>query len=126
MIKINIIPQDKKREIANNKKIRIYFKFLNIFIINFLIYAFVFLTIRIIMQKYYNDTKNQTLIINQKTGDYSQEAKEINNQIEYIRNIQDSFVNWSNFFILLNNPSNFFDTIPIMNRDNFNFQIIFF
>ena len=53
------------------------------------------------MQKYYSDTKSQTLIFNKDTEDYTQGAKEINNQIEYIKNIQKDFVNWSDFFIFL-------------------------
>lgn len=101
MIKINIIPQDKKREIAINKKMGIYLKFLSIIIVNFIIYSLIFLTVRIIMQKYYNDSKNQALVLNKTTGDYTQEAKEINSQIEYIKNIQENFISWSDFFALL-------------------------
>ena len=101
MIKLNIIPQEIKREIIIAKKIKIYFKFLNIIIINFIIYSLIFLALKIIMQNYYNDTKNQTILENKSTGDYQAEVKGINDQIKYIKNIQDDFVYWSDFFAFL-------------------------
>jgi len=101
MIKINIIPPKKKREIALNKKTKIYFKFITILLINFTLYTLIFLAVRIITQKYYKETENRTLIANQSKPNYEEKIKTINEQIQYIKNIQDRFVNWSDFFIFL-------------------------
>jgi len=101
MIIINLIPQNKKKEFNLNKKIKIYFSFLNIIIINFLMYALIFFVLGVIMQRYYNDTKNQAVLIDRSTKNYSEEVKIINEKIEYISNIQNNFVHWYKFFIFL-------------------------
>ncbi|MCD4761593.1 hypothetical protein K8R32_01400 [bacterium] len=106
MLNLNIIPEEIKKTI---KLINFYKSYKRILLILFLIitiYAIVFLFDKLILQNHFVETVSRTTLLTKTTENYSKNVREINNQINFISNIQDNFINWSYLidFIAKNTP----------------------
>lgn len=106
MLNLNIIPEKIKKTI---KLINFYKSYKRILLILFLIaivYAIIFLFGKLILQNHFIETVSRTTILTKTTENYSKNVREINNQINFIGNIQENFISWSYLidFIAKNTP----------------------
>jgi len=106
MIKLNIISPRLKKEI----KYKIFYNSLKdilfIILISLLTHSALLFTAKFILQAHANETNSRNILATSQTEDYDKKVKNINSQVDYINEIQDDTVIWSQFIRTISNTVN--------------------
>ncbi|MBA3047431.1 PilN domain-containing protein [Patescibacteria group bacterium] len=95
MLKLNLIPQQLKKELKLKRIYKILKKMSSFIIIAMVIIAITLLIAKLIMQNHFNKIIEQGALITKSSQSYNAEARDINFQISQISQIQNEFTEWS-------------------------------
>ncbi|HAM88990.1 MAG: hypothetical protein US83_C0002G0090 [Candidatus Falkowbacteria bacterium GW2011_GWC2_38_22] len=102
MITLNIIPDELKNEIKLNDHYVFYKKVMSLILFMAIFFSAVLLTAKIILATQQSDTDQQNTIITKSSENYSKQINEINIQLKEIKSIQNNDINWTDFFLSMN------------------------
>jgi hypothetical protein len=103
MLSLNIISPTLKKEIKTKTLYRSVKKLANIIFAVFIIYSFIFLGAKIILQSHFNQLVNINTSLNRGPENYVITVKDINAKIEDIEKIQNESIYWSYLIEKINN-----------------------
>ncbi len=106
MINLNILPQKLK----NDTKLIILDKFIKKIIgtifLFIIIFSGIFFAAKFYLQLYFEETIEKNANTSKSTEDYLKKIKEINNKIDYIANIQNNNIDWTNIILRVSKTIN--------------------
>lgn len=101
MLKLNIIPLELKHEIKRVKLFDMIKRF-SFWLVSFLlIYAAIFISSDLILKKYNEDTIASQASVGKNSTEYIEKVKNINEQINKVAQIQENFISFSDFLIMI-------------------------
>jgi len=95
MIHLNIIPENKKKEVKLKfiyDHLKIFFEFIFLLFIIFTIY---FLLLKLALDNHFIVTIENTTMLTKNSENYSKKVSEINTKVLNIISVQENFVYWS-------------------------------
>lgn len=96
MITLNLISQELKKEIKLRHIYKLIKKINYILIIISLTMASILLVARIILQNNFNKIVEQTTLVTKNNQGYNNKVRQINEKINFVSQIQNDFILWSN------------------------------
>ena len=106
MINLNILP----KKLKNDAKLIILDKFIKKIIgtvfLFIVIFSGVLFASKFYLQSYFKETIEKSAHASKNTEDYLKKVKEVNNKIDYITNIQDNDIDWTNMVLHISKTIN--------------------
>ena len=106
MLKLNIISQDLKKQININDLYQRLKKIYIILILLLAVYISFLLAAKFLLNMHLNKTVEQGGQITKSTENYNKSVNDINNQLNYVAEIQKNDIRWSKLIALLSQHSN--------------------
>jgi len=95
MLQLNLVSQELKRDIRLRHIYELLKRANFILIVITVFVAVVILVAKVILQNNFNKIVEQTTLITRNSQSYNLKAKEINERINYVHEIQNDFTTWS-------------------------------
>ena len=106
MINLNILP----KKLKNDLKLIVFDKFIKKIIWTILLFIIIFsgilLAANFYLQLYFEETIEKNANTSKSTEDYLKKVQEINDKINYIANIQDNNIDWTNIIMRVSEAIN--------------------